>query len=176
MENLFYSHYDPFEDGDLLTEMATVGWMQGRTRNQFYLIAVDSSPHYIGNPYFKVFGREDRLGKPSIARISFIEPRYIIHYKNNAARQFRLNSKMKRMLIDFMNDPCDDDGVEDLTNWQHAIIIYNREAIGKPLWKTRQWKQFDTEYILTHKDEINGTKLQHALPIDLKMPDYRLLP
>ena len=158
-----------------INEMGTIGWTQYGSKGKSHFISVDSSPYYIGNPYFKFYDTDSPETAKHVARISFLVPKYVYH-KKDSLPPFILNSKQRRILVEYMDDWCDEDGYDDLTNWEYSIIMHNREATNIP-WKGRQWKRFNYQYIHTHQNEINNTypRLKRALPIDLPMPNYLLL-
>lgn len=155
--------------------MGTIGWAGYGSKGKSYFIGVDSSPNYIGNPYFKFYNSDSVESATRVARISFLTPRYVYH-RSESLPPLILNSKQRKILMAYMNEWCDEDGYDELTNWEYSIIMHNREATNVP-WKGRQWKRFNYQYIRSHQYEINHTypKLKRALPIDLPMPNYLLL-
>jgi hypothetical protein len=118
-----------------------------------------------GNPYFKVFNHNSYVRATKVARISFLEPKYIIH--KDRKENWILNGDEKEQLIDLLELPSTNTfrNGKKLTNWQKAMAQYNLEngLIGDIE---------DAEDCL-----LKNTKNFHTqpLPIDLKMPDYTKL-
>ena len=165
-------HYEPYIDGEILNEMALVGYAHSGPGGEEYAVSVDSATNRKGNPYFKSYAGPSRSRKTPAARISFLEPKYIIHYKDSVKNQFKLNAGLKKILVQFFKSPHIKLDGKRMTNWQYAIIQYNVENImmrdwgmGECLYFTQKWKR-------DHANEIAGTQAEHALPIDLPMPNY----
>ena len=165
-------HYGPYIDGEILNEMALVGYMQHDSKGRDYAISVDSGTNRIGNPYFKVYDGSSRGKQVPVARISFYEPEYIIHDKDNVKNQFKLSSDLRKTLVNFLKSTYDVISGKRITNWQYAIVQYNLENIKISGWKINDWLYFTQKWKRDNANEIAGTQAEHALPIDLPMPNY----
>ena len=167
--------YNFHNNDDLITEMAMVGIASNGLKGPRYAISVDSSETRIGEPYFKFYSGRSRKNKTPFARISFLEPRYIIHYKSSN-NHFVLNAPQCRALVNFMKTPRTSRvSGRKLTNWQYAILRYNLENIEMDDWQEEEWVWFTQRWKKMHKREIEGQEAENALPIDLPMPNYLLL-
>ena len=171
MRNLYI---DDDYDEELITEMAMVGLAWDKHRSSKYAVAVDSSETRIGEPYFKFYSGPSRRNKKApVARISFLSPRYIIHYRKSN-NNFVLDASQRRALVNFMNSPHE--GVEvggrELTNWEYAILQYNLENIEMDGWGAEQWAWFTSEWKEENMEDIIGEEAEQALVIDLPMPNY----
>lgn len=138
---------------EILLEFATV--YTGEDIPLKIIVSVDENR--IGNPYFKVFNANDFKKATKMARISFLEPKYVIHSMNYGKENWVLNSKEKKLLINALTSLAD----INCTVWQSAVIDYNREH-GVSIFKQRQ---------MTKEQLIE----KHLLPLDLEMPDYTKL-
>ena len=167
--------FDDDED-EPITEMALVDYARFKTKGEKYAVSVDSSETRIGEPYFKFYDGPSRTPKTPVARVSFLEPRYVVHHKRSKEIPFVLNTSLRRLLVRFMQTPykvkIDN---KKITNWQFAILQYNLENIDVDDWSTREWLNFTTRWKRKNEDAIIGTDAEHALPIDLPMPNYLLL-
>jgi len=152
-----------------LCEMATVGFARKKAKGEGWLVTVDSESDRKGEPYFKFYDAGSYKKAGHVARISFLEPRYIDH--KGYPRSFRLNREQKGALMEFLAAPANVEGYRDMTNWQRAIILYNLENIDLE----SDWREFVSK---SREDIIKSgrrKKMEFALPVDLAMPDYAKL-
>lgn len=112
------------------------------------IVFVDIDPgRNFGDPYFKFLPNRN-INFKSAARISFKEPKYIVHY----SRQYVLNSNDKKALIRILSSPYRKD--DSISNWVAAIREFNRIII----------------------DDIKAKNSdKYLLPEDLPIPDYKKL-
>ena len=164
------------DEDEIITEMALVDYAKFKTKGGRYAISVDSSPTRIGEPYFKFYNGPSRTTETPVARISFLEPRYVIHHKRSKEIPFVLNTSFRRLLVNFMQTPYKI-RLENkrITNWQYTILQYNLENIEVDGWGIREWLYFTRKWIKENQDDITGTAVENALPINLPMPNYLLL-
>ncbi len=130
-------------------------------------IVVNRSEFRKGNPYFKVVNHNSFDKATKIARISFLDLKYIIHKNTDGKENWILNIKEKKQLVKLFNQKSTNifRNGKRMSNWEKAIAQYNlenrligdvEEAEDKKLKDTRD---FETD----------------PLPIDLPMPDYMKL-
>lgn len=142
---------------EYLDEMATVVIDQ-----RGYLIAVNPDQKRKGDEYFKIYNSTSISKASKMIRVSFRKPKYVIHYKDSQDF-WKFNSKEKKILIDILTSKSKmrkpDGGY--YTNWEFAILAFNNE-IGY-------------DYEKTEENTVDNLKYPDALPIDLPMPDYKVL-
>ena len=115
-----------FEESELLFEMATVY----RNIEDNICITVNPDPNRIGEPYFKLYNHKSYNQASKAIRISFLEPKYIIHNNNRDMRDWFLNNKEKKSLMKYLNlvsDMFNEDLNRKLSVWEKAIYLYNYE-------------------------------------------------
>ena len=135
-----------------------------KCRNLYMWVEPDRGRRHL--EYFKlnkipIYGDVD---PQRIARIDFRSPRYIFHKDLIKTHQWFLNSFEKECLMEFLVSKNTDIPNCDYTNWQMAIIAFNRE------------KGLSTEQTIENLLSDKKLKYYAFLPFDLKMPDYRKLP
>ena len=113
----------------------------------------------IGNQYFKVINAKRFESATKMARISFEEPKYIIHSKNYGKDIWFLDSHERRLLVSILETKQKN----GLTYGEEAIIQYNSECLGI---------NRDNQYDMT-AEQLRDL---HGLPLNTPMPDYTLLP
>ena len=151
------------EEIDYLTsldEMAVIGWDERKGLT----LHVNPGEQFVGGDYFKVYNSASENHATKLARINFAHPIYTIHApKWNRGKDYLwLNSREKRDLIEFLNSQNADH--PEYTNWQYAILEFNK---GKRI----SYEQ--TKANLLRNGRLN---IPNALPYDLPMPNYMLLP
>lgn len=140
---------------EYLEEMSTV--FRDRESNQICQVNPDRSRR--GLEYFKLYNSDSYDTADSIARISFREPKYIIHKNTDGRLNWVLNSKQKKALVKALNLPSKK--YKGYNNYQTAILDFNNE------------KGLDIDQ--TKENFVNDLKYPDYLPIDLSMPDYMKL-
>lgn len=113
--------------GEILTEFATVY----RERNFNMCIAVnpDRKRNLKGMEYFKLYNSADPTKATKIARIKFREADYVIHRNNGGKKNWILNSRERRQLVEMLNSLSDKGEV-----WNEIIYHFNNKA-GEKYWK-----------------------------------------
>lgn len=100
----------------VIEAMSTIGIFG----NSICLVTPDT--HRIGQPYFKVANNRSYNKADSIARISFLEPRYIVgHTDTTGKKSYKLNSKQIKELVKFFNSR---NVLLQVSYWLFAICIY----------------------------------------------------
>lgn len=138
-----------------LYEMATVGWDDDLS----IIVEVNPDTRRIGNEYFKVYNSASYRKATKECRILFDKPEYVIHRNENGKQNWIMNSKERKNLVWFLNQPSD--VFPELSIWKTAIVLFNRE---KGLKKSQTMENF-----------VDNRKYPDFLPIDLPMPNYTLL-
>ena len=67
------------EEDEFLLEMAVVGQIRDKSRRFKYNVIVDSESDRVGEPYFKLFDKPNRIEAKQSIRVSFKEPKAIYH-------------------------------------------------------------------------------------------------
>ena len=140
--SLIYGNY--FQQ-PILNEVAVYS-----SRKSNFCIMVDGNGKtdrgYGNDPYFKIYNHQNRTKATKCARISLLEPRYIIH--NN--EKWNLNSKELKTMIDCLSSVSGNGTV-----WDDIKSAAAKEAV-------------------TNMDEKEAKALSSKL-LSLKCPDYKKL-
>ncbi len=144
----------------LFTEMSTVS----RDYVQNWSIGLNPDINRNRPTYFKLYNNTNYKKATKCARISFLEPKYIVHRGEKGLWKLA-NNKEKKLLMNFLSSHKRGiKGIDQPTsNWQYAIALWNVEMhfIDSP----------DEAFAITMKD-YSPTDLNSPLPIDLPMPNY----
>lgn len=131
--------------------------------NNFIAVNPDPSRGWYGEEYFKAYNNDNARKAEKVIRIKFRAPEYVFHKNNDGKKDWILNSKEKKKLINLLQKPSK---FNNLTNWQYAILQFNLEAfdinVDDCLTLTIEKQE--------QMDKNNPQK--YYLPIDLEMPDY----
>ena len=149
----------------LLCEMALLGQAQQKEKGKKWEVSLDSNQTRLGEPYFKFYNAFTYRKATKVARISFLEPRYVIH--RGYPFHFKLDAVQKQALMKFLTAPAKGLFPDSFTNWQAALVTYNVQNID---YQFRQWYDFDANELRKARG-----RMRFALPIDLPMPNYLLL-
>ena len=126
------------------------------------LCSIDVNPDQqrAGDEYFKLYDGKNFGAAKHVIRILFRGPYFDVHVGKPL---FKLNGHVRKNLVNFLSKKCEEDGYEDCTNWQYAIILFNQEK-GLPEEKTR-------------KNIKRGEKVPYPeyLHFNLEMPEYENL-
>lgn len=94
-------------------------------------VQVNPDHNRLEDPYFKVYNNARFESSDKVARISFLEPIYIVHAEryNCGRNNWFLNSKEKKRLIDFLiQEHSHHDTV--MTTYQFSILMFNSERFS----------------------------------------------
>lgn len=145
------SNFRDFINSNLILEMAGIGGKKG------LFIGIDTSfTTRKGEPYFKVYNTQSYSSQSRVVSVSFTKPKLIFHHRNNLPWADFDKQDMKKV-INFFNE-MSNKSENPHTNWEYAIITYNRERFNYSESKTEQLLEFTSE--------------ADPLPINLEMPDY----
>lgn len=75
-----------------------------------------------GDSYMKLYDNKVFSSEGNKTRVSLLRPKYVVH--NNEV--WKLNSKYRRALVDFLNSPSKD--FPGLTNWEMVKYNWNNEC------------------------------------------------
>ena len=87
-----------------------------------FAVQVHPDSERSGDPYMKLYDNKGFSSEGNKTRVSLLRPRYVVH--NNEV--WKLNSKYRRALVDFLNSPSKD--FPGLTNWDMAKYHWNNEC------------------------------------------------
>ena len=124
-----------------------------------------------GNEYFK-FCNNARWSKATkLCRISFREPKYIIHTNSHKVEDWLLTKKEQKYLIKVLWS--DSKKYKGFSVWQALIIDYNAERYSLPNDISEKLTITKQQKLGRHANlsEVEELMLQ-ALPIDLPIPNY----
>ena len=142
---------------ELLYEFATV---RAKDANNLGIVmAVNPTPNYIGNPYFKVYNAPQFNKATKVARISFFKPELIEHQRNKLP-WLNMNNKDKKNIIKFLNLRA---ATQKCTVWEALKYYWNSEKginVG-----------YIEDYLNGDFDEKNRNNPDY-IPSTLKMPNY----
>lgn len=115
------------------------------------------NPTGYNNKYFKYLDGVTFNKAERVARISMLSATYLNHSNSDGLRNWKLNSKEKKELVNLMNQA--NKKYTGCTNWQATIITYNEDNFG-----------------IDFDETINGTfskeEYPNAFDIDYVMPNY----
>ena len=152
------------EEDEFLLEMAVVGQIRDKSRRFKYNVIVDSESDRVGEPYFKLFDKPNRIEAKQSLRVSFKEPKAIYH--SDGYKPIPITKKLGEFINDFMRKP--NKQFPEYTNWQFSIIMFNSQSGRVP--SNTQFSKLTQKVI-----DRNPQKYKFCIPIDLPMPDYTLL-
>ena len=128
------------------------------------LITADPDGDHIGEPYFKFYNNASFDKASKIARISFLESKYI-HHKNARGHfdDWVLNSKERKLLIELLKGTINRYKINGtkMTGWEYAIHQFNSE------------KGYDD--IEIENNLLPNKLLDDSVAFNLPMPDYTKL-
>ena len=140
-----------------LNEMATV--YRDKGKKQLCQVNPDKGRQCL--EYFKLYDSDSFDKATKIARISFREPKYVIHKDENGLQPWIFNNREKKLLIEYLNLK-ENFYNRELTYFQIAIVKHNFESgLGN--------SEFDC---LNKTIELKNNKY---LKLDLQIPNYLLL-
>lgn len=93
---------------------------------------VNPTESRVGEHYFKVYNHPSMTAADKVARISFDEPRYIIHKDSKGKQPWVLDSISKKAIIDLLSK-------NSHSVWKKLIANFNREKYGI---SSRRWSWF----------------------------------
>lgn len=150
------------QEDELFLEMATIGVVKDKHRKSNYLITVDAEPTHVGNAYFKIYDRTSVSKSKNNMRISFHEPRKIIH-KGDRFGDMVITKLIGKYINEFFSSTNLTN--PSRTNWEESIIQYN-------LTNGRLITPIDFTKLTQEEINKNPKRFRNCLPIDLPMPDY----
>ena len=109
-----------FEDLEPIESMSRIGL--DKDANMLYYVNPDLNR--VGEPYFKVYDSITHPKATHIARISFLEPKYIVHRDEAGKQPWKLSSSEKRKLIKYLDSRS---GFFKMTFFQYAMYLWNNE-------------------------------------------------
>ena len=117
--------------------------------------------------YFKLYNHVVYQKATQFVRISFLEPKYIVHRREKGSWRLYSNKEKKR-LIDFLlsHRRRNNGREEEPSNWQYAIVLRNVDMglIDSP-----------EDALSLTLDNCSLYDTKSPLPMELPMPDYLLL-
>lgn len=121
--------------------------------------------------YFKFFNNVSWVKATKLCRISFREPKYIIHTNSHKVDDWLLTKKEQKYLIKVLWS--DSKKYKGYSVWQALIIDYNAERYSLPNDISEKLTITKQQKLARHVNlsEVEGLMVQ-ALPIDLPMPNY----
>ena len=140
----------------LLVEMANV--KSDKRRNTSVQVNLREG---LNVDYFKFYNHQDFERADKVCRISMRSPKYIEHANVDGKKNWVLSSRERKMLMECMAERSSSNG---WTLWEQLIIAFNKEKPGLQL--------DEDETVMNTMDNL---VYPDHLPIDLPMPDYRLL-
>lgn len=143
---------------ELLTEFASI---RRPITNEFMLLAINPDSNRIGDPYFKMYNKPSWNKATKVARISFLEPKLIIHKSQGVQPWTNLTKQDIDDLNDYLDSPWKNH--PGFTIWDGLKYGWNEEwgfEVGS-----------EKEYIDGNYDELNKNNPSY-LPSTLEIPDY----
>lgn len=145
----------------------------GRNENPSFAVTVNPDSGRMGDCYFKYFNSADYRTADKLARISFTEPKKVIHKNTDGKQEWELNVKDKKILCKFLSSKSRKYKSLNITNWQSALYHWNYEY-GFFTY------DYPDDYGLEIEAYLDGfyDNIEHPsyLKSTLRMPDYTLIP
>ena len=94
----------------------------GVNTNPAFAVQVHPDFGRSGDAYMKLYDNKGFSSEGNKTRVSLLRPKYVVH--NNEV--WKLNSKYRRALVDFLNSPSKD--FPGLTNWDMVKYHWNNEC------------------------------------------------
>lgn len=131
-----------------ITTAESVYAMSNVYTNYTYKLSFQVNPtdSRIGEHYFKVYNHSRMTSADKVARISFDEPRYIIHKDSSGKQPWILDSVSKKNMIMLLSK-------NNYSVWKKLIANFNREKYDV---SSRRWNWFT-------KDVQDNLKNLHSL-------------
>ncbi len=152
-----------------IVSMARVG-LDDSAKMLYY---VNPDDRRVGDPYFKVYNNISHRIATEIARISFLEPRYIVHRDEAGKQPWKLNSSEKKKMINFLSKKS---GFLNLTFWQYTMYHWDNEyGFLHNQFDTTRYNNILEAYADGFYDTEENLNHPSYLRSDLQMPDYMQL-
>ena len=145
----------------------------GLDRDSNMLYYVNPDTNRVGEPYFKVYDNITHGKATHIARISFLEPRYIIHRDEAGKQQWKLSSAEKKKMIKYLQKKS---GFFKMTLFQYSMYLWNNEfGFFDKIELPTQYENTMIAYSKGFYDSTAISRHPSYLRSDIVMPDYMLL-
>ena len=138
--------------------------------NMLYYVNPDINR--VGEPYFKVYDSISHKKATHIARISFLEPRYILHKDETGKQPWKLSSSEKKKMLNYLNKSS---GFFKMSFFQYAMYLWNNEY---GFFDDKSLEEYENPMIAYAKGIYDIEENIHHpsyLPSYLEIPDYTKL-
>lgn len=146
--------------------MATIGI----NRDPKFSVAVNPDSNRVGEAYFKYYDDAHYSKANHVARISFMDAKYIKHHRGK--KQWKLTKRDIRNLVEFLNNRHK--AFVNLTNWDVAKFFWNLEYGN--FYADYPVDNYETEmdaYFDGYYDNLKENKNNPSyVPSYQEMPDY----
>lgn len=162
------SEFDKFLiKGELLEAMALT-YIDKQNNCSMY---VNPDRNSIGNEYFKFCNNASWIKATKLCRISFREPKYIIHSNSYKVEDWLLTKKEQKFLMTVLWS--DSKKYKGFSVWQALIIDYNAERYDLDLEECERIT-LNFQHKLSLRSQLSGyEEIQlAALPLGLPIPNY----
>ncbi len=157
------SYLEPIES------MSQIG--SDETAKMVYYVNPDTNRR--GDPYFKVYDNILRSKARTMTRISFLEPKYVIHKPDRGMKSWKLNKSEIKSMIKYLNKRS---ALFKITNWQYAMYMWNLEfSFFSKGFDENKYDNSVIAYVKGYYDVEENLNHPSYLPSYLEMPDYLLL-
>ena len=145
----------------------------GLDSKETMLYYVNPDTNRAGEPYFKVYDNISHNKATHIARISFLEPRYIRHRDEAGKQPWKLSSSEKKKMLNYLKGSS---GFFKMTFFQYAMYLWNNEYgffDGVPL--DGKFENIMVAYAKGFYDTEENIGHPSYLSSYLEIPDYTKL-
>lgn len=104
--------------------MATIG----RHENPNFLVAVNPDTNRFGDCYFKYYDDKSFDSAKRVTRLSFTAPVKVKHRNRDGKQEWDLNTKDRKNLCNYLDEPSKDYRLSGLTNWVMALYHCDNEC------------------------------------------------
>lgn len=142
-----------------------------KENNRVYYVNPDTGRQ--GEPYFKAYNNKSVGKASSIARISFLAPKYIFHRNSDGKSNWILSSKERKQMVEYLNKKS---AFFNVTSWQYAMYTWNLEwGFFSDGFPEDKFSSAIDAYVKGHFDSSKNLEHPSYLQSTLIMPDYTKL-
>ncbi len=168
---------DDFEYDLSIYEMAIVHRDQGQKGDSPMSVLINVRNTWVGEPYFKVINSKSWPSATKVARISFLEPKFIEHVYPRGKKKWNLDEddilRLKNILMKPLTTTYYDG--RNITVWEHLMAQYNVENDLSDSYDDAYLKELDPKEFKGKSKTLQRILHTEALPNNLMIPDYAKL-
>lgn len=150
--------------------MATIG----KSVDDNFCVTVNPDQKRSGVCYLKYFNSSSYTSADKVIRVSLLEPRVIFHKNRDGKKTWRINSKDKKNLVEFLKRNSKDWVGTD--NWHSVLYHWNNELGLIDDVVPEEFNSAIEAFVAGYFDTKENLSHPSYVPSYLEMPDYTLIP